>query len=240
MVDEMGRDFRSRLDELGLEASDLLQFCRTAVLVEGEHELIIFDELFRDEFATYGAEMFALRGASQLKNASDAQLLFRFSDAALCIVVDNEQSGRVEDIWRRAIAAQDAGENVLPILGEFTKGGWSAEAKFLSEFCSLALRFTARHRVTFQPMTKPDIIDYLPLAAIAPRAAKRHTSWDEVRAAYAQSGTKVDFKSWMTSTFGANFDGTTLRAAVQMLDHIPEDFTALTSRLLAGHRDQRA
>lgn len=225
-AERMDTDLRSRAIELGLDLSDLLQFCRLALLVEGEHELIIFDELFREEFAKNGIEPLALRGASNLKNASDAQLLFRFTNAELLVVLDNEDSARINDIWGRACAAQDNGDEPFDILREFGKGGWSSEAKFLQEYCSLALHLDGRNRVRFGAMRLPDIIDYLPIAAIAPKAVK-HGTWSDLRERHGQSDTRQDFKSWMRANYDAKYDEETVRAAVRTLDHIPEDFTRM-------------
>ncbi len=225
-VEPMDRSFRQRLDGLGLDPADLLQFCRTALLVEGEHELLIFRELFKDEFARMGVELFALRGASQLKNASDAQLFFRYTDAELVVVLDNQDNRRVTDVWDRARSAFDDGQDHLVILNELTKNGWTSEAKFIVEFCALALTFHSRDRIRFHTMSKPDIVDYLPLSVIAP-AATQIGAWEDLRVIYERSGSKQNFKVWLGSTYGARYDEETVLSATRALDHIPEEFTEL-------------
>ena len=241
-IEAMDHDLRSRIDELGIDVVDLLQFCRTAVLVEGEHELIIFDELFRDEFAAAGAELFAMRGASNLKNASDAQLLFRYTDARLVVVLDNEDAGRVQDIWERACGADERGEDYFRILDEFTKGAWKAEAKFLSEYCSLAIKMKARDRISFFTLSEPDIPEYLPVGPIV-RGLKQPQSWHQLResfeAATSNSKKKIDFKTWMKNQHGARYDENTLRAAVRELDHIPDEFSRLLNFISIPHRAVR-
>jgi len=211
------------------------------VLVEGEHELVIFDELFRDELAAVGAELFALRGASNLKNTSDAQLLFKYTDARLVVVLDNEDTGRVQGIWERACAAADEGVDYFEILDEFTEGGWTSEAKFLSEYCALAITLAARGRISFFTLSKPDIPEYLPVTSFVPEMKKRR-SWEQLRESYVaatnSSKKPPNFKNWMVSQHHARYDEATLRAAVRELDHIPEEFSGLLDHVSASGRGE--
>ena len=225
-LESMDHQLRDRISQLGLNTEDLLQFCRTALLVEGEHELIIFDELFKHEFARRGIELFPLRGARSLKNASDAQLLFRYTQADVKVVLDNENAERVSDIWIRSCNAYDAGEDHHAVLRELVANGWTSEAKFLQEYCALAVKFSSRDRISFGALTLPDIVDYLPVSSIAPKAT-RHGDWTDLRRRYAQSGTRKDFKSWMSATYGAAYDEATIRAATRALNCVPDDFQAL-------------
>ena len=139
-------------------------------------------------------------------------------------------AGRVQDIWERACAAAERGADYFRILDEFTKGAWKAEAKFLSEYCTLAIKMASRDRISFFALSKPDIPEYLPVDPIAP-GLKQRQSWQQLRecfdAATSDSKKKIDFKTWMKTQHGARYDEETLRAAVGELDHIPEEFSRL-------------
>lgn len=230
VVEPMTLELRERIEELGLDTADLVQFCRKALLVEGQHELVILQELFREELSDAGVEVLALRGASNLKNASDAQLLFRFTDADLVVMLDNENSLRITDIWNRACEAHDCGRDHLVVLGELNSKDWTAESKFLNEFCSQAIHLSSRNRISFSMMSLPDIIDYLPVKAIAPKA-QLHGDWPALRARHKNSGSKQNFKTWMSANYDARYDDETIRAAVGELDYIPSDFTSLLRQL---------
>ena len=230
VVEPMTLELRERIEELGLDTVDLVQFCRKALLVEGQHELVILQELFREELSDAGVEVLALRGASNLKNASDAQLLFRFTDADLVVMLDNENSQRITDIWNRACEAHDGGRDHLVVLAELASKDWTAESKFLNEFCSQAIHLSSRNRISFSMMSLPDIIDYLPVKAIAPKA-QLHGDWPALRARHKNSGSKQNFKTWMSANYDARYDDETIRAAVGELDYIPSDFTSLLRQL---------
>lgn len=225
-VDEMPPTVRTRIDDLGLEPADLLQHCRTIILVEGQHELTIFDELFQSEFATAGAEVFSIRGLKNLKSAADAQLLLRFTNARLLIVLDNERSERVNDIWRRACTEVDQEGDPLVILNELTAEKWSGEAKFLHEYMSIAVRTSERKRVAFCAMTLPDIGDYLPLPQVAP-GAPLDASWQSLRTRQAKEAAGMNFKTWLTREYDADYSDASLRSAVQKLDHLHPDLASL-------------
>src|SRR5262249_29518355 len=61
----------SHIEDLGLDVADLLQFCRVILLVEGQHELVIFRTLFGDRLAAAGIELFSVRGARSLRTAAE-------------------------------------------------------------------------------------------------------------------------------------------------------------------------
>ena len=119
---EMPTGLRDRVDDLGLDPTDLLQLCRIVVLVEGQHELSILGELIGDELRQAGALMFAMRGVSKLASTADAQLLFTYTDVSLLVVVDNDDADRVTDIWERACRTADGGGDPFQILDGVHQG----------------------------------------------------------------------------------------------------------------------
>jgi energy-coupling factor transporter ATP-binding protein EcfA2 len=224
----MNDDIHASLVELGLEPADLLQHCRLVVLVEGEHELIIFDELFGAQLKAAGAELFALRGLRNLKTHADAQLLYRFTNARILIVTDNERSEDLNDIWDQACTARDADEDPLKPLEQFPKN--SGERTFLSEFMAAAVLGDQRSRIHFHAMSLPDIIEYLPVERIAP-GAPAGTTWPALHTRHAKGGGKPRFKDWLAQNMGGDYSDATLRRTVGDLDEIHPDFTQLLNHV---------
>lgn len=241
----MPTELRDRIRDLGLDPADLLQLCRQIVLVEGEHDLIVFSELFSDEFNKAGAIVLPMRGAKGLKHLVDAQLLFDYTDVSILVVMDNDQTERVERIWNTACVVAASGDHFLEVLGELISGAQGGEGRYLHEFCSRAIKKGRYDRVAFQMTSAPDIVDYLPVSAfITPKRLRSAgvATWGELRSEYKELGLPpdVDFKSWLRRSYGASFTPERVRSAVQSLHSIHPDLTAVMTRVMAeGARNSR-
>ena len=169
-------------------------------------------------------------GASNLKNASDAQLVFRFSDANLVALVYNDDPRRVGDIWNRARTACTNGEDFLIILNELTTGGQKGhEAGFLKGFCAEVLnRGVSTERFEVTTLSKADILEYLPACALVPGATPE-TTWEDLHAAHEATGTKARFKDWIQTAHQADLSEVAVRKAAADLGH--QDFFELLTRL---------
>jgi len=223
-IESLTNDLRQHLEEFGLDKVDLLQMCRMFLVVEGQHDAIVLGELIGDDLTRMGVEVVALRGLRNLKNASDAQLLFRFTDASVLYLSDNENHDRVSNIWNEARNASP--EMAIEILSEISKGNKNSEAVFLREFATLAHTLDAKERIHLAALAYGDIIEYLPLQFFVPPTSG-HVSWSQVRQAFAGSGTKKSMKTWMSGQYGSDFSDETIRTAVRSMDDIPEEFTKL-------------
>jgi energy-coupling factor transporter ATP-binding protein EcfA2 len=231
MIQSFDPDLRVQAEALGLAASDLLHLCRTALLVEGRHEELILGELFADEFEALGVEMFSVRGAKNLRTASDAQLLFRYTDARLAVVVDNLDPQAVQSIWAQARERKSKGLDFREPLKDLTAGKSKAsEGQFLKTFLDEALTNDRQDRVRVTSLSLPDIIEYLPVRAIAPNAPA-DTTWSMLRTRHEKAAQGIDFKKWMSREYGADYREETIREAVRMLQALPEDFTTLLAFL---------
>jgi energy-coupling factor transporter ATP-binding protein EcfA2 len=228
VVNEWRPELVSQAEHLGLNRSDTLQFCKVFALVEGEHEVWILDEMFRDELAEGRVEVHPLRGAAVLTDPTSAQLIFDYTNADVCILVDNDRHDRVAAIWSEACQTFERGDDHLPKLAKLTKGSLGAESRFLQEFCSRAIAHGFQKRVKISALSLPDIIDYLPVEIIAPAAASIG-DWPTLRRRFNSTG---NFKEWMKKQHGACYDEVTVRQAVQALDHIPEDFSRFIALVL--------
>lgn len=221
---------REEMESLGLDAADLLQFCRVVLLVEGQHELLILDELFRGEFKAAGIELFSTRGAKNLGSAADASFLWRYTEAHVMVLVDNEDDEAVATIWTRAQRAGSE-EDQLRALSELKVGG-KAEGKFLQEFCSAVLSHGQANRVSIHGLSLPDILEYLPVGSFAPKAKSR--SWASLRDDYVASASGKNFKEWMRTSHAADYSDANVLDAVRALDAIPEDLSRVARLAVAA------
>ena len=224
VVETLTSDLTSRLDELGLDKSDLLQLCRVVLVVEGQHDLTVLQRLLGEELRVLGVEVLALRGLRNLKNASDAQLLFRFTDADVIYLADNENHDRISNIWYRAQAVPH--DDALEILSEMTRGSVNSEAVFLKEFAALAHGFEAKNRIHLAAVSKGDIIEYLPIEYFVAESFGVR-DWAELRRRWVASGTKKSLKAWMSLTYGSEFSDALIGEAASAMDSVPEDFVRL-------------
>ena len=119
-------------------------------------------------------------------------------------------------IWTRAQEAHDTGSDYVAVLKEMTLEKTDPEAKFLKDFCATALTGGRSNRVHLYALALADITEYLPVAAIAERAAR--WKWPDLRARHAGSSTRQTFKDWMTRQFRADYSDGRLIAAVSSLD----------------------
>jgi predicted ATP-dependent endonuclease of OLD family len=232
-MDALPIEIETWANELGLNKTDLLQLCRLFLIVEGEHDAIILNTLFRDEFAQHGVQVIPLRGLRNITNATDGSFIFRFTDASVLYLTDNDNHQRVSNIWKRALAAQP--DQQLDIVAEFASHRETAEGQLLKDFTALALNFAARHRIDFASLPAEDILDYLPVQAFVPKA----TSWEQLRKQWGRPK-NGNFKKWLNNTHGSVIDNGTITNAVESLDAIPHDLVELLQVVLRVATNQPA
>jgi len=239
-ISAMGAVGVSRVSELGLHPADLLQNIRTILLVEGQHEVWVLDQLFGEEFQRHGVLVSPLRGAKLLKSAVDAHLLFDFTDANVVVMLDNESTDRVEMIWNEALVAKASGDHasILKVLDQLQEVR-TGEARYLKDFCMRAIELDARHRIGFQMMKETDLDRYFPPSAFIRKQKFSETaalSWEAIDDLYRDwlennSPPPGGHKEWLRRNYGADFNEKNYRRAVRELDHLPDDFTELFQRL---------
>lgn len=241
-ISPMGDLESHRISELGLDPSDLLQHVRTVLLVEGEHEVWVLDELFGNEFNDSGVLVSPLRGGKMLKSSVDAQLLFRYTSANVLVMLDNESTERVETIWNEALVAKTEGGSDGAVAGILEKLSSvnTGEARYLKEFCTRAISMNERTRFGFQMMRKSDLDRYFPPSAFIRKkkfADVAARTWDDLDLMYNEwlrtnKPLAGGHKEWLRREFGASFTETNYRRAVRELDQIDSDFAALFTRVV--------
>ncbi|MDA2989473.1 MAG: AAA family ATPase [Actinomycetota bacterium] len=213
------------IDNLGVDRTDLLQMCRLFLIVEGEHDLIVLSELIGSDLSELGVIILPLRGLRNLSNSSDAQIIFKYTDAAVMFLSDNERHTELQEMWESARSA--APGDVSSIVDAFGRDRKNAEAQMLKEFAVLASQFEARSRISLAALSAPDILDYLPVSSFVEGA----TSWASLRREWETSGLKQQFKPWLTATKGAELSNERIRRAAHSMDHLPNDIVELLNAI---------
>lgn len=218
---------RHNLALLGLRPADLLSRVKTFLVVEGEHERIVFETLLGDELHRLRVGMVVARGGKNMKDVFDSQVLFDFSEARIVALLDNIDAHRVHDLWGRArdlAAIGQVDQAGALVRAELPRKG-SGENRFLGNFLTRALEDGEHERVGAWGLSREDIVLYLPPSAFG---IKR--PWEDVLSQY-DPDSDGSLKPWLSKKYGADFSLANVRAAAESLDHIPDDFTALVTAL---------
>jgi predicted ATPase len=217
---------REELASLGLRPGDLLTHLNTFLLVEGEHERIIFESLFADELRRLQCKIIVARGAKNMKDIFESQVIFDFTDAKIVSLLDNTEADRVVEIWSEARKLAAIGKVIES--GEYLRTALpkskSGENIFLSQFLTSALTHGQHERVEVWGLSKPDIVLYLP-----PENFGIKRTWEELLSEHGPSD--PSFKTWATKKYGADFSVETIHKAVKTLDHVPDEFGDLMLRI---------
>lgn len=223
------------LHDLGLNPSDLLRRQSVFLLVEGQHDELVFKTLIGTELDRLRVEILPLRGASKLPGTIESRLLFDFTDAHLFVVLDNLEADEVREIWSEAQATYLA--NDADVAGELLRA-WakldksSKEKEWLTQWLSRALEKGRRERVTPFGLRKADIIEYLPVERFVPNGR----SWEALRKEHRQAAELKreykDFKQWLTLKYKARFNPNVIVAAAEAAD-VPGEFMDLVSKIHA-------
>lgn len=218
---------REELEWMGLRPADLLTTIRSFLLVEGEHEKIIFEHLFAKEFRKIGCKVIVARGAKNMKDVFESQMIFEFSDARVISLLDNIDAALVTELWGKA--RDMASKGSIDEAGELLRAGLPRDAKhienvFLAEFLSLALTRGEYERVEVWGLSKSDIVLYLPREEFGLRR-----EWEDLLIEHASS--KKSFKVWASEVYGANFSNEVILRATQAMDSLPVEFGDLIMKV---------
>jgi hypothetical protein len=232
-VHPLDDDSKDILRDFGLLPSDLLRRQRGFLLVEGQHDLIVLDELLGPELASLHVEVLPMRGAGRLAATLDSRVLYDFTDAHMFVMLDALRSDEITEIWNEGVrlakvqGAPAAVDYVQTRIQEIKVDEADAFAAFLTR----ALERDLAERHTPLTLSAPDILDYLPVEEFVPGAA----SWQSLREELARSlgvppsGSK--FKAWLRSAKKADLSDDSIRRACRTMDQIPAEFTVHLERM---------
>lgn len=231
----MPSEIRGKMDDLGIDPSDLLQLCRGILLVEGSHDVAVLEGLFGDILRKSGINVFPMRGAKALKEVVDAHLLFEFTEVPVTIMLDNSSTERTEMLWNKACVLfdKDQESDWLGVLDELRRASPGGEGKFLKDFCSRAIRSEQRYRVQFAMLPAPDILDYLPIEYFLDSKVFQVTglaTWEDFRDLQRKSE-GGNFKNWLSETFAADFSIQAIERAIAGITTISDDLIKVLNKV---------
>jgi ABC-type multidrug transport system ATPase subunit len=217
---------RENLVALGLRPADLLGQVRTFLLVEGEHERIIFETLFKEELQRAGCKIIVARGGKNMKDVFESQMIFNFSDAVIISLLDNIESETINSVWREARQLAERGK--LIEAGQYVRsslpGKNHSENTFLSQFLTLALANGQHERVEVWGLSKADIVLYF-----NPTNFGIKRSWNELLGIH--SDRDPSFKDWANKKYGADFSVKAVEQAAKSCAELPDEFINLVFRI---------
>ena len=224
---------REELRDFGLLPSDVLRRQKGFILVEGQHDLIVWNVLLGEELVQRRIEVLPMRGAAKLKSTLDSRVLFDFTDAHLFPVLDAMSRDVVSDTWSRAQQAkktegiQASIEVVLKGLGAFKVD----EARLMESFMTRALELNREVRLTPQGITEPDILHYLPVAEFVEDAESWKSLLDELTRSKGSTPSGNEFKKWLRDAKSADLSDSAIKQAAEACDYIPDDFTQVLRQI---------
>jgi ABC-type branched-subunit amino acid transport system ATPase component len=225
-VRELTEIDREDLVALGLRPGDLLGQIRTFLLVEGEHEKVIFENIFGSELRRAGCKIIVARGAKNMKDVFESQMIFNFSDATIVSLLDNIDALDVNAIWSEAKKMAETGK--LIEAGQYIRsslpGKNHSENTFLSQFLTLALANGQHERIEVWGLTKADIVLYF-----EPSDFGIKRTWEELLSTH--TSTDPSFKEWATKKYGADFTVSAIDRASRNILSAPEEFGSLMLRI---------
>lgn len=213
---------------LGLDPADILQAFRRFIIVEGEHDVAVIETIIGiTELAQSRSIILPMRGVKNLMSILGAQLIFDYTTADVLVVLDRTDGPRFEAAWNDARELYEAGKQEAAYASVRSLEGGTKEEQMLSEFCRKALDVNRADRIKVFGLSKPDIIEYLPVGEFLPEA----DSWESVVRDWNYDG---DFKSYLRRR-GANISANSLRRIAKGLDHLDDEFVELRRRCLDAH-----
>lgn len=229
-------DIAEAARDLGVSKSSLLGLTNLFVIVEGEHDQIVVEEIIASANMAAGLriQVLPMRGTENVLRILDSRLL-QYSDARVIVVADNDMNGAIEGRIKTAKAAAESGlETSLiksMILGAKSPND-SQEVKQLTNLIIDAVEKGMLYRLSVFGMSKGDIVEYLPVESFGLQG-----TWEQMRTQHVQwaSGLKPkstkDFKTFLRTQLKGRIDSGLILESAQNLDWLHPDFVALLSEI---------
>ena len=219
-------DPRKTAERLGISVSELLTFLEVVVLVEGEHDRIVIESLFKDLKSVNGlnTRVIPFRGTKNLTNI-EARILFEFTDASIVLIVDHARQVRIEEALAKA--RESSGKRITPalireVLGPLNENNASGEERVLANVIEQAMHRRVLDRITLVGIEVVDMTMIFP-----PSDFGLDKTWSEYQVewldAKSKKTTNEDFKKYLKSKYNAKISVGTIEAAVQKLSTPPKE-----------------
>lgn len=217
------------LAQLGLSPSDLLGLYRIFLLVEGEHDEIVIQTLCRDFLDGARVKIIPMRGGRNLPGTVESQLLFDLSDAHLVAVLDSVRSDEISAVWTEAqtLFFSENAEAAIEHLAQAFGPKRVMEHEWIVNWLSRAIKKGVHGRMSPYGLAARDIIEYLPVEALVPKAGK---SWQDLRLEHDQALPGLDrtkglhvFKTWLSKVYKADTSVPNVRRAAESVIDVPQE-----------------
>jgi ABC-type lipoprotein export system ATPase subunit len=226
---EISTIVRENIAELGLHSTDLLRSIKKFLIVEGLHEELILNQMYKRELDEGNVMIIPLRGAKDLKSVIESVFIFEFTEADVFILIDNTKTDEVNNVWNWAYSLAEKGELEEAkkyILDNLKASKTNIENKFLQEFYIRSIVKGVGKRVHTIGLSKADIIEYLDCTFFV-----KDETWESLKTKWIDSKTGLAFKPWISATYKINFDTPTILEAVNYRKPNHVDFNLLIKRL---------
>jgi hypothetical protein len=214
---------------LGLHSTDLLRSIKKFLIVEGLHEELILNQMYKRELDEGNVMIIPLRGAKDLKSVIESVFIFEFTEADVFILIDNTKTDEVNNVWNWAYSLAEKGEIEEAkkyILENLKASKTNIENKFLQEFYIRSIVKGVGKRVHTIGLSKSDIIEYLDASFFV-----KDETWESLKKKWVDSKTGLSFKPWISATYKIDFDTPTILEAVNHRKPNHVDFNLLIKRL---------
>lgn len=230
---------KDRLDALGLNPSDLLRLTRVFLLVEGLHDEVLLEHFLGEELRRARVKILPIRGGKKLAGTVDSRVLFDFTSAHLVAVLDNVRVEHVTEVWERAQHAAVRGDiSLAKQIVEDEIRDDTSESGYLRSWLRRALDYGHAGRMTPLGLGAPDIIEYLPVERVVPKAASWEALHEQHRIALdASPKTLRSFKDWLSDRWRVRFNPDDLRKYAEGVP-VPRDFQLLMKSIEAISADR--
>lgn len=233
-IHPLGAIERDELRDFGMLPSDLLRRQRGFLLLEGEHDLVIWRALLGDQLDALRVELVPIRGAGKLNATLDSRVLYDFTDAHLFVMLDALNSDSVSKVWEEAcrISKTQSSQAGAEFADRELKKLKVDEAQSLAAWASRALALGRESRHTPITLEAPDVLDYLPVRSFVAES----DSWESLRQECKRSRdgkepSGTQFKEWLRKAKGADLSAESVRKAAEAMDSIPVEFTSHLERI---------
>lgn len=222
---------------LGLSPSDLLGLYRIFLLVEGVHDEIVLRGFCGPALDEARVKIIPMHGARNLPGSIESQVLFDLTDAYMVAVLDDIRIQEVNEVWTEAVNLSKSNEQDLAMtrLTSAFRGRKGNEYEWITNWLGRALKHQVDSRIEPYGFRARDIIEYLPVEVMVPKAGK---SWDDLRREHDEAIPSLDkkkglhdFKQWLSRTYKADMSVSAIRRGTEAATDVPEEFQKFSYRI---------
>ena len=238
------------LHEIGLTKLDLLTNIKNFLIVEGEHDRVVFETLFAKELVDSKTKIITFGGTENLLTIPESEVLFEYFNTNFVFMLDGKKRSQIETPNRDFIKdlneafAKDDSVKCLKVVAEvrqlliqrkvFDGAEIFKLLDLIEKWAHLSKqKVTKLSKISFVMLNEGDIIHYLNPRTVFGSADP--LNWKELRQNYhARQNKSITEKEFYKRQYGARISISSVRAgAKELLDQaIPADFLNVIEKLI--------